>query len=68
MTVQANPEALRDQISKANQKISNDMETIDQQVRQIAHQIYENRTREGKCGDALSDWLEAEKHVLNNLQ
>ena len=30
-------------------------------IREVAHEIYLDRVENGKPGDALSDWLEAER-------
>ena len=34
-----------------------------QQIRHRAHEIFQERRRTGRKGDALSDWLEAEQEV-----
>jgi len=35
----------------------------DEEIRAMAKKIYQERLAEGRAGDELSDWLEAEKRV-----
>ena len=38
--------------------------TIDDQIRNRAQELFETRQRTGTPGDALSDWLQAEREIL----
>lgn len=39
------------------------LEKFREEVRKRAEEIYKQRVKTGKSGDALSDWLKAEKYV-----
>ena len=38
--------------------------TVDDQIRNRAQELFETRQRTGTPGDALSDWLQAEREIL----
>jgi len=38
--------------------------TTDDQIRNRAQELFETRQRTGTPGDALSDWLQAEREIL----
>jgi hypothetical protein len=40
-----------------------DPETLYQEIREVAHQIYEARQEQGVPGDEVTDWLDAEAQV-----
>jgi FKBP-type peptidyl-prolyl cis-trans isomerase (trigger factor) len=46
---------------KSQQKPS--LEAFQEEVRKSAEEIYKKRTADNKPGDALSDWLKAEKEI-----
>ncbi len=39
------------------------LETVQEEIRIIAEEIFKKRVASKKPGDALSDWLQAEKEV-----
>ena len=45
--------------NKVKKKIINDV------IRKRADEIYQNRIKKGINGDADSDWLQAEKEIMN---
>lgn len=52
--------------TKSKMKTSSSSSNIgkEEQIRQHAEKIYQQRVSMGDVGDQLSDWLEAEKMIL----